>query len=273
MPHPNTITKIDLFTKNDMVKFFTIDDEYRDVYARSNLILTDYSSSIFDFVYLRKPIFYTQFDKEDFIKGEHAYVPGYFDYERDGFGPVITDKDKLVDEIIRKNNLAVNDIEFIACCVGPGSFTGIRIGVSSIKAIAEVLNVKLAQVTSLETLAANVENEETIVSLIDARNNQVYCGIFNSNYELIEKYMADDINNIIPIINKYENITYVGDGAITHKELLNINTFESDNVIHASRIGLCAYAKFQNSDTVTADTLSPMYLRPSQAERMKKLNG
>ena len=103
----------------------------------------------------------------------------------------------LVDEIIRKNNLAVNDIEFIACCVGPGSFTGIRIGVSSIKAIAEILNVKLAQVTSLETLAANVENEETIVSLIDARNNQVYCGIFDKEYNLKEEALADDINEAI----------------------------------------------------------------------------
>ena len=80
----------------------------------------------------------------------------------------------LVDELITRNSLNVKDIEFVACCVGPGSFTGIRIGVSSIKAIAEVLNVKLASVTSLETLAANVVNEETIVSLVDARNNQVY---------------------------------------------------------------------------------------------------
>ena len=100
MPHPNTITKIDLFTRNDSVKFYTIDDEYRDVYASSNLILTDYSSSIFDFVYLRKPIFYTQFDKEEFIKGEHAYVPGYFDYERDGFGEVAYDYESTVNLLI-----------------------------------------------------------------------------------------------------------------------------------------------------------------------------
>ena len=85
--------------------------------------------------------------------------------------------------------------------------------------------------------------------------------------------MADDVNTLLPIINKNKNITFVGDGAITHKELLNINNFESDNVIHASSIGLCAYSKFKNNDTLTADTLSPMYLRPSQAERMKKLNG
>ena len=58
MPHPNIITKIDLFTKNKDVKFYTVDDEYRDVYASSNLVLTDYSSAVFDFAYLRKPLIY-----------------------------------------------------------------------------------------------------------------------------------------------------------------------------------------------------------------------
>lgn len=100
MPHPNTITKIDLYTKNKDVKFYTVDDEYRDVYAQSNLILTDYSSSVFDFVYLRKPVFYTQFDKEEFVKGEHAYIPGYFDYERDGFGEVVYDYDTTINLLI-----------------------------------------------------------------------------------------------------------------------------------------------------------------------------
>ena len=111
MPHPNIITKIDLFTQNKDVKFYTVDDEYREVYAQSNLILTDYSSSVFDFVYLRKPVFYTQFDKEEFIKGEHAYVPGYFEYERDGFGEVVYDYEATVDLLIEymENGCALKD--------------------------------------------------------------------------------------------------------------------------------------------------------------------
>ncbi|MBQ7225681.1 MAG: CDP-glycerol glycerophosphotransferase family protein [Clostridia bacterium] len=97
MPHPNTITSIKSFDKNDEVKFFTINDSYRDVFANSSLILTDYSSAIFDFIYLRKPIFYTQFDREEFITGDHAYVPGYFEYERDGFGEVVYDYESTVN--------------------------------------------------------------------------------------------------------------------------------------------------------------------------------
>lgn len=100
MPHPNIITKIDLFTKNENVKFFTVDDEYRDVYARSNLVLTDYSSAVFDFAYLRKPLLYTQFDKSEFYGGDHVGANGYFQFERDGFGEVAYDYDTTVDLLI-----------------------------------------------------------------------------------------------------------------------------------------------------------------------------
>lgn len=180
----------------------------------------------------------------------------------------------LVDEIIRKNDLAVNDIEFIACCVGPGSFTGIRIGVSSIKAIAEVLKVKLAQVTSLETLAANVENEETIVSLIDARNNQVYCGIFDKEYNLKEEALADDINEAINHIKQYNGVVITGNGIEVHKELLEkelINVkFAEENRQLAKNVGKIGYKKLKENAVENADTIIPIYLRKSQAERLKK---
>ncbi len=180
----------------------------------------------------------------------------------------------LIEELLKRNNLKVNDINLIACCVGPGSFTGIRIGISSIKAIAEVLNINVAGVTSLETLAKNVENADTIVSLIDARNNQVYCGIFDNNYNKKQEYLADDINKIIKILKQYNNIVFVGDGAILHKELLkenldNIN-FSENNEQSASNVGKIGYKKFLENDLYNADTIIPMYLRKSQAERLKK---
>ena len=67
-----------------------------------------------------------------------------------------------------------------------------------------------------------------------------------------------------------DNITFVGDGVILHKELLKGN-FSNDNNIHSSNIGICAYNKYKNGILETADTLVPMYLRKSQAERMKEL--
>lgn len=180
----------------------------------------------------------------------------------------------LVDEILKKNKIDIKQIEMLACCVGPGSFTGIRIGVASVKPIAEVLKIKLASVTSLETLARNVQNEDTIVSLIDARNNQVYAGIFDSNYNQKEEYIADDINVVIDILRKYENITVVGDGAILHKNLLSENLenikFAKKNVQSASNVGKIGYKKMQENKLLTADEIIPIYLRKSQAERLKK---
>lgn len=180
----------------------------------------------------------------------------------------------LLDELLKRNSLDIKDIELIACVVGPGSFTGIRIGVATIKPIAEVLNVKVASVMSLEALARNVENKETIVSLIDARNNQVYAGIFDKNYNKKEDYIADDINEVIKVLEKYETITFVGNGAILHKELLtnylkNVE-FVENNKQTAENVGKIGYKKYLANDLCTADTIIPVYLRKSQAERLKK---
>ena len=100
LPHPNIIPHIDVFDKNENVKFYSLNDQYRDVYAESNLVLTDYSSAAFDFAYLRKPIVYMQFDADEFFRGEHVAMRGYFDYERDGFGEVVKTVDETVDTII-----------------------------------------------------------------------------------------------------------------------------------------------------------------------------
>ncbi len=180
----------------------------------------------------------------------------------------------LIDNVLKRNSLDIKDIEMISCAVGPGSFTGIRIGVATIKPIAEVLNIKVASVTSLEILARSVENSETIVSLIDARNNQVYCGIFDKEYNKKQEYLADDINNVLEVLKKYENITFVGNGAILHKELL-INSlknvdFAEENNQSATNCGKIGYKKSLENNLYTADTIVPIYLRKSQAERLKK---
>lgn len=100
MPHPNTIAGIDMFGHDPRVTFMDMSFSYRDVFAQTDLMVTDYSSVAFDFAYLRKPIVYSQFDKESFFSGEHSYTEGYFDYERDGFGEVEYTLDDVVDRVI-----------------------------------------------------------------------------------------------------------------------------------------------------------------------------
>lgn len=179
-----------------------------------------------------------------------------------------------IKEMFEKANLGPSSIDKIIVVNGPGSFTGIRIGVATIKPIAEVLNIKVASCTSLEVLAKNVENEEIIVSLIDSRNNQVYCGIFDKEYNKKEEYIADDINNVIEVLKKYKSLVCVGNGAILHKDLLVKNLenvkFCDKNEQLAANCGKVGYKKFLENNLLNSDTIIPIYLRKSQAERLKK---
>ena len=98
--HPNLRLCGVQFRHDPRVKVLPSDVSYRDIYAESSLVITDYSSAVFDFAYLRKPVLYCQFDKDEFFAGEHVYTKGYFDYERDGFGEVEYDLESTVDRII-----------------------------------------------------------------------------------------------------------------------------------------------------------------------------
>jgi len=99
MPHPVFFPHADEFKKiNSEVKVLDGNARYRDLFATSDLVITDYSSAVMDFAILRKPVIYAQFDKKEFFTKQ--YKPGYFDYERDGFGEVIFDVQTLVDTII-----------------------------------------------------------------------------------------------------------------------------------------------------------------------------
>lgn len=130
--------------------------------------------------------------------------------------------------------------------------------------MAEVKNIPVVGCSSLEAIAYNVTGFDYICSIIDARNNQVYAGIFDKNYNLISDYFADDINNLLTIFKKYDNMVFVGDGS----KLLNISD-KFDNTIYSKNIGIAGYKKHLQGLSTNADNLSVMYLRPSQAERMR----
>lgn len=98
--HPNMAAAADEMTGDQRLKQLDEETSYRDVFAQSNLIVTDYSSVAFDFAYLRKPVIYYQTDKDEFFSGAHTYEKGYFDYERDGFGEVEYSLETLVERII-----------------------------------------------------------------------------------------------------------------------------------------------------------------------------
>ncbi len=100
-PHSNMIASNAFFDELEDVNIVKGSDRnYSKLFAESSIMVTDYSSTAFDFGYLRKPIVYCQGDKAEFF-GSHTYTEGYFDYERDGFGEITTTVEETVDSIIR----------------------------------------------------------------------------------------------------------------------------------------------------------------------------
>ena len=184
----------------------------------------------------------------------------------------------MIDEIFNKTNLTINNINLIICNIGPGSFTGIRIGISTIKAFMDAKNKKAVGVTSLEILARNIEEDGIICSLIDAKNNNVYYGIFEKigNEYITKETKFENINNIIEMTKKLNSkIFFIGNGSILYKDMIeskinnaNIITDEKLNKLNAFEIGKIAFERAQKS--VDSNNLTPIYLRQSSAERLKK---
>ena len=99
-PHPQIAKYASEFQPDRRVKIVSSETRYQELFARSSLMVTDYSSAVFDFAYLRKPVIYAQFDRETVFGGGHIYKKGYFDYDRDGFGPVTKTPEETVKRII-----------------------------------------------------------------------------------------------------------------------------------------------------------------------------
>ena len=109
----------------------------------------------------------------------------------------------IIAQTLKETNLSLCDIDLLVCDKGPGSFTGIRIGISTIKAFCDVTQIKSLGVPSLMALAYNVDFEGYICSLIDAKNNNVYYSLFEhskNKYTQIGNYLFDNILNITEIL-------------------------------------------------------------------------
>lgn len=183
----------------------------------------------------------------------------------------------LIDELLKQTNTNVKDIDLFAVDKGPGSFTGIRIGIATAKAFVDVTESKIIGITSLEALAYNIEQDGIICSIIDARNDNVYCGLFERKNNIVKKYgdlEFSSINELLVRLTKLDkNIIFIGSGAIVHKEIINNQLKEkaifieneSSNKLNARNIALAAFNNKEKAGN--SNSILPTYLRKSNAER------
>ena len=184
----------------------------------------------------------------------------------------------MIDSALRNADIPLESIDLFACSAGPGSFTGIRIGVAGIKGLCDATGKKCIAVSTLEALAYNLIGNECIaVSVMDARCNQVYCGIFLVENHKVTRLTEDEALKIVDlkdILEHYDGrIIFVGDGAELFASLSNEDSFyltpETIRIQRASGIAIKASSDATLSP-VSPDALQVIYLRKSQAERERE---
>jgi len=185
-----------------------------------------------------------------------------------------------IDQLFKDTNLSLSQIDIYAVSIGPGSFTGIRIGIATLKGICLAHNKPIVPVPSLLGLAYNVKNfEGYIVSCIDARNDNVYAGIYkksSSSIEQVEDYISDNVQKLVDAINALNSPVFiVGDGANCLKTALEksnstlsiLYSSSEDNIEFASSIAIAAFDLYEKNIITDDIHLTPLYLKKSQAER------
>lgn len=158
-----------------------------------------------------------------------------------------------IDEVLKKSNLSPKDVQLIMVINGPGSFTGVRIGLTIAKVYAFINNIKVILVSSLKSLALSTK-EKNILSLISARNDNYYMGLYDSNYnEIINEHFAN-IEEVNDIIKNYNDITIVSNANI------KIDNYKLINAIDIEKI----YAYYINMPQVNPHMVLPNYLKLPQ---------
>ena len=185
----------------------------------------------------------------------------------------------MVEKTIQESGISVKDIDLFAITHGPGSFTGVRIGIASVKGMADALGKQCVAVSTLEAIAEPLKNEDVIAcAVMDARCNQVYTAIFNSGDRLCED-KAVLIDELGEELKRYDKkIVFIGDGSVLCYEKLceNIQNCEVADerirYVHGSSVGFVAEGKIKNGEEpINSANLIPFYLRLPQAERELKL--
>ena len=181
----------------------------------------------------------------------------------------------MIDELFKLTNTTINDIDKIAVSIGPGSFTGIRIGVAVAKGLASATNCKIVGVNELDVIAGNsTSNECEMCSIIDARKERGYYCTFkyeNGILKQLEDYKVGELREFLETRKEIRTV-YLGDGAINYKNLIsNIvgeNGLFSPKSLNLPRASVVAELGINNEDNLY--TMEPIYLSKSQAEREKE---
>ena len=178
----------------------------------------------------------------------------------------------MIKELVDELGISLNELDAIAVSVGPGSFTGIRIGLATAKTLAQTLGKKCISVNSLEIFKEKADSDNKVAVIYNARRGQVYGAIYgNDGSEILAPgpYMVDEVLEVAEV---YDDIKWYGDGVIAYADRLSgMNIAEVDEMNQSADM-VCRYAflKLEDGELLDFDQLEPEYMRLPEAEQKLK---
>lgn len=184
----------------------------------------------------------------------------------------------LVDTLLKGLQLTIKDLDGFVVSKGPGSFTGLRIGMSVIKGLSQGTNKPFIAVSSLDALAYNMAYTDGIICpILDALRDNIYTALYSFEDDKLIKltdYMAVHIDELIEILKKYnKKVTFLGDATYKFNEKLKNNLDKVYfppkhlNIVRASSLGELGFNLLSSGKSDDLYSTSPIYLRKPQAER------
>lgn len=179
----------------------------------------------------------------------------------------------FIDKITKKNNWKLNELSAVVVTSGPGSYTGLRIGVSTAKGLCYALSISMIAVNTLESiayLARKKHPNSTICAMIDARRMEVFSTIFDADFKVIKSLSADILEE--ETYAEYLPLVVAGDGASKTKEIWNNRDVIIEDSIVSSAAGQVeiAFEKFKNEEFEDVAYFEPKYLKDFVVTPSKK---
>lgn len=188
----------------------------------------------------------------------------------------------MIKHMMETSGVSLDDVDLLACAVGPGSFTGIRIGIATLKGLCVGKNVPCVGVSSLEAMAYGMRGVDGIVCpVINARRTQFYSSLFRVKNGMVSRLSEDDIvlgADLDSVLSPYDEAVYlVGDGYgaarefITHKHLkYTPELYRWPTAFAVADAAANIWNDASDKSVFTQDSISPVYLRKTQAERERE---
>ena len=182
-----------------------------------------------------------------------------------------------VDCLLKSTSLTIKDMDFFGVVLGPGSFTGLRVGIATAKGLALATGRPVVGVSALRTLAMQLLFcRLPVCAMLDARKKEVYAGLFDCQGSLPEAMYEEVVRPPEEVLAEIESKTvFIGSGAEVYRELINETLGDRalfvPGAMHcprSSNAAILAWHEFKHERTIPLEKLAPNYIRPSEAEIM-----